>query len=103
MAMAMVIATATAVAMVMGRGMAMTRAMVVATATTMAMPMVMVRLLFWVIVKATKLPKILRNLERKMLIKTTSFKKIALLLHCEGKTASGKGSNKMAANNVQNS
>ena len=84
----------------------MMRAMVVATATgtTMTMPMVMMRLqgLFWVIVKATKLLKILRNLERKMLIKTTSYKKIALLLHCEGKTASGKGSNKMSANNVRN-
>ena len=94
-------------AMAMARGMAMTRAMVVATATgkTMAMLMVMVRLqgLCRVIVKATKLLKILRNLERKMLIKTTSYKKISLLLHCEGKTASGKGSNKMAANNVQNS
>ena len=30
-------------------------------------------------------------------------KKISLLLHCEGKTASGKGSNKMSANKVQNS
>ena len=101
MAMAMATATATA----MARGMAMTRAMVVATAMGTTMPMVMVRLqgLFWVIVKATKLLKILRNLERKMLIKTTSYKKIALLLHCEGKTADGKGSNKMAANNVQNS
>ena len=29
--------------------------------------------------------------------------KITLLLHCEGKTADGKGSKKMAVNNVQNS
>ena len=99
----MMMMTTTTATMVMARGMAMTRAMVVATATTMAVPMVMVRLLFWVIVKATKLLKILRNLERKMFIKTTSYKKISLLLHCEGKTASGKGSNKMSANKVQNS
>ena len=31
------------------------------------------------------------------------IQKIAFLLHCEGKTADGKGSKKMAANNVQNS
>ena len=31
------------------------------------------------------------------------IQKITLLLHCEGKTADGKGSKKMATNNVQNS
>ena len=93
MAMAMAMATATATAT--ARGMAMTRAMVVATATgtTMPMPMVMVRLqgLFWVIVKATKLLKILRNLERKMLIKTTSYKKNCLTITLRGQNCERKG------------
>ena len=91
--MAMAMATATATAMAMARGMAMTRAMVVATATGTTMPMVMVRLqgLFWVIVKATKLLKILRNLERKMLIKTTSYKKNFLTITLRGQNCERKG------------
>ena len=42
------------------------------------------------------------NLSRKMLIKTTSYKTIALVLHCKGKNADGKRSNKMAAMKDQN-
>ena len=38
-----------------------------------------------------------------MLIETTSYKKIAFVLHCKGKNADGKQSNKMATMNDQNS
>ena len=38
-----------------------------------------------------------------MLIQTTSYKTIALVLHCKGKSADGKQRNKMAAMNDQNS
>ena len=68
----------------MAMGMAMAMAM------EMAMDMAMARLQTM-------------NLSRKMLTETTSYKKIALVLHCKGKNADGKRSNKMAAMNDQNS